>query len=75
MPVLGWFMYMVVVVVIGLMALSFYLAALLRTPGCEWRAIPHLIAKARGVETKFHACSIYLHRLDDWEARRRQPFR
>jgi hypothetical protein len=69
-PLLAWFMYGVMIVVLGILTLSFLLAALLRTPGCEWRAIPHLLARWQGREIEAHPCSIYLHKLDQWEARR-----
>jgi hypothetical protein len=72
MPVLGWLVYVLIVTVDGLLALSFLLAAALRTPGCEWRALPHLRARLSGEKTAFHPCAIYLHRLDRWEVTRRR---
>lgn len=70
-PLLAWLVYGVIVIVLGVQALSFLLAALLRTPGCEWRALPHLLALLQGGEVDVEPCSIYLHKLDAWEARRR----
>lgn len=68
-PILAILVYGMIVVVIGALTISFLLAALLRTPGCEWRAIPHLLARLKGQDIVGHPCSIYLHKLDQWEAR------
>lgn len=69
-PFLAWLVYGVIVGVLGALTLSYLLSALLRTPGCEWRAIPHLLALVLGREVEVHPCSIYLHKLDQWEADR-----
>jgi len=53
------------------LGLSFVLAALIRTPGCEMRAIPHLISLITGGESKEHVCPVGpLGPVDDWEAKR-----
>jgi len=41
----------------------------LATPGCEMRAIPHLLSLVTGQEAKEHYCPVGpLHRIDKWEA-------
>lgn len=69
---LAWLVYLVDLVVLGGLAGSFLLAAIWRVPGCEWRALPYLIAQARDQPFEPHPCSLYLHRLDRWEAGRTQ---
>ena len=71
-PILAWFAYGLLILVTTLSAVSFLIAALLATPGCEWRAIPHLIGRINSQDTKFYPCVIYLHKIDHWEARRQQ---
>lgn len=46
---------------------SFVLSALIRTPGCEMRAIPHLWTIVTGRATREHYCPGPLDRLDRWE--------
>lgn len=70
LPVLGWLIYALIFIMVALSALSYFLAAALRTPGCEWRAIPLLFAALRGLDTDYHPCSIYLQKLDQWEENR-----
>ena len=70
LPVLGWLIYALIFIIVGLSSLSYFLAAVLRTPGCEWRAIPHLFAVIRGRDTEYRPCSIYLQKLDQWEENR-----
>lgn len=70
LPILGWLCYAMIVIVMGTLAISYLLAAILKTPGCEWRAIPDLIARIRGRKTSYHPCSVYLHKLDQWEQKR-----
>ena len=54
------------------LGVSFVLSAVLATPGCEMRAIPHLWTIATGDETSEHFCpSGFLDSLDRWEAGRR----
>jgi len=50
---------------------SFFLAALLATPGCEMRSIPHLWTLVTGRATKEHYCPGALDGLDRWERQRR----
>jgi hypothetical protein len=43
------------------------LQALVATPGCEVRVIPHLIGRLRGQATAEFPCLVFSH-LDAWEA-------
>ena len=43
------------------------LAALLATPGCEMRSIPHLWSIITGKQTKEHYCPGILNGIDRWE--------
>lgn len=50
---------------------SFLLSAMLATPGCEMRAIPHLFSMFFGSPGREHHCPAgFLHRLDQWESGR-----
>ncbi|MCH8202383.1 MAG: hypothetical protein IH996_04705 [Proteobacteria bacterium] len=49
---------------------SLVLAALLATPGCEMRSIPHLWTLVTGRATKEHYCPGFFDRLDRWERQR-----
>ncbi|MFQ5678259.1 MAG: hypothetical protein ACE5HP_02230 [Gemmatimonadota bacterium] len=51
------------------LGISFLLSALIATPGCEMRAIPHLWTKVTGRPTKEHYCPGFLDPIDRWEAR------
>lgn len=54
------------------LGLSFLLAAILATPGCEMRAFHDLFTRLTGVPTKEHYCPVGpLHLVDQWEAQRR----
>jgi hypothetical protein len=52
------------------LGLSFLLSALLATPGCEMRAIPHLVGIVRGKSTQEHYCPGMIDGLDRWERER-----
>ncbi len=53
------------------LGISFLLAALLATPGCEMRAIPDLYARLSGSSAKEHICPVGpLTAIDRWEASR-----
>lgn len=52
------------------LGVSLVLAALIATPGCEMRAIPHLWTRLTGRRTKEHYCPGFFDRLDRWERRR-----
>jgi hypothetical protein len=50
------------------LGLSFALAALLATPGCEMRAAYHLYSNITGKPTKEHHCPVGpLNNIDKWE--------
>ncbi len=52
------------------LGLSFVLAAVLATPGCEMRAIPELLGKIMGYSSQEHDCPVSLiTKLDEWEAK------
>ena len=54
------------------LGISFILSAVLATPGCEMRALPHLWTVLTGNKTAEHFCpSGFLDSLDRWEAGRR----
>ncbi len=54
------------------LGLSFILAALIGSPGCEMRAFHHLYALISGNPTKEHVCPVGpLHSIDQWESKRR----
>lgn len=71
-PILGGLLYAVSVATTALSGASFILAAILRTPGCEWRAFPQLIAGLRGKHVQYRKCALYLHKIDKWEERRNE---
>ncbi len=55
--------------VFGHLGLSFLLAAIIGTPGCEMRAFHDLYSRATGMPTKEHYCPVGpLHPIDQWEA-------
>ena len=61
-----WFAYFY-----GHLGLSFVLAAIIATPGCEMRAIPELAGRASGRVTEEHHCPAgFITQLDEWEHRR-----
>jgi len=50
------------------LGLAFAVAALIRTPGCEMRALHHLYSVIIGRPTKEHRCPIGpLNQIDNWE--------
>lgn len=54
------------------LGLSFVLSAVLATPGCEMRALPHLWTLLTGKKKSEHFCpSGFFDSLDRWEAGRR----
>lgn len=56
------------------LGLSFLIAGIIGTPGCEMRAIHDLYSRVTGIPTKEHFCPIGpLHPIDQWEARRARP--
>ncbi len=69
-PPLGLFVLAWLVYFTAHLGFSFVLSALLATPGCEMRAIPHLWTLATGRATKEHHCPGFIDRIDRWEADR-----
>lgn len=64
----GWELY-----VFAHLGLSFLLAAIIGTPGCEMRAYHDLYSRVTRVPTKEHYCPVGpLHPIDQWEAGRRR---
>jgi hypothetical protein len=57
----------------GHLGISFVLAAVIATPGCEMRAIPQLAVKLTGGLASEHSCPVScVTKLDEWEQRRRR---
>ncbi len=53
------------------LGLSFVLAAILGTPGCEMRAIPDLFGKITGKPSSEHHCpAAFITKIDEWEKSR-----
>ena len=53
----------------GHLGISFLLAAILATPGCEMRSIPQLWTLVSGKSADIRACPGVLTPIDRWEAR------
>ena len=71
-PPLAWFIMAWVSYLYTHLAISFFLSAVLATPGCEMRALPHLIAKLGNRAPLEHDCPVGpLSRIDAWEAGRK----
>jgi hypothetical protein len=67
-PALSWLVNGLMVVVLGYLGINLLVQALVATPGCEVRAIPHLIGRLRGQATTEYRCLVFSV-LDAWEAR------
>ena len=50
---------------------SFTLAGLSATPGCEMRSLPDLIGKVTGRPAQEHHCPAFIGKLDEWELARK----
>ena len=70
-PPVGLVVFVWLIYVFGHLGVSFALAFVLVTPGCEMRAIPHLWTLLTGRATKEHYCPGPLDRIDKWEAGRK----
>lgn len=55
--------------VFGHLGLSFVVAAIISTPGCEMRSLPHLWSKISGKASLEHYCPGPLTPIDNWERR------
>lgn len=69
-PALGLLLVVWLTYTFAHLGVSFVLSAVLATPGCEMRALPHLFTLATGRETAEHFCPGPLRFVDDWEANR-----
>ncbi len=57
----------------GHLGISFALSAILATPGCEMRAIPHLLGIVLRSEAREHYCPGFIENIDKWELTRNNP--
>jgi hypothetical protein len=55
--------------VFGHLGVSFVLSAIIKTPGCEMRALPHLWSLTTGKKTLEHHCPGFLKNIDSWESK------
>jgi hypothetical protein len=53
--------------VMGHLGLSFVLSSIIATPGCEIRAIPHLVGLVTGRARAEHYCPGFIDTVDRWE--------
>ncbi len=65
------FVFLVILYTTGHLGISHVLAAILATPGCEMRSIPHLFGILRGRDVEEHVCPGLWTNFDAREARRR----
>ena len=50
------------------LGLSFVLAAIIATPGCEMRSIPELFGRIKGLPVQEHHCpAAFITKIDAWE--------
>lgn len=68
-PPLGFFVWLWLIYFSAHLGFSFTLAAILATPGCEMRAMPHLWTRLTGRQTKEHYCPGFLDGVDRWEGK------
>lgn len=54
----------------GHLGISFLLSAILATPGCEMRALPHLLGMVFRNDTREHYCPGFIENVDQWEQSR-----
>jgi hypothetical protein len=54
--------------VYGHLGVSFVISAIIATPGCEMRAIPHLLGEMSGRPTAEHYCPGFIGTIDRWES-------
>lgn len=53
--------------VFGFLGISFVVAAIIKTPGCEMRSTSHLWSIITGKGTLEHPCPGFITHLDNWE--------
>ncbi len=68
---LAWLVWAAFLFVYGFLAVSFLVGIALRLRGCELRALPAFAARMRGQAYGISPCILGLHRIDEWEDRRR----
>jgi hypothetical protein len=71
-PPLGTFLWIWLLYFSAHLGISFVLSALIATPGCEMRALPHLWTILSGRRTDEHYCPGFLDKIDEWERERSQ---
>jgi hypothetical protein len=69
-PELGWFVYLWFLYFCTHLGSSFLVAAVIATPGCEMRALPHLWTLVTGNPTSEHYCPGMMNKVDGWERSR-----
>ncbi|MEE9173783.1 MAG: hypothetical protein V3U30_02265 [Thermoplasmata archaeon] len=70
-PPFSLLVFLVILYTTGHLGVSHVLAAILATPGCEMRSIPHLIGILRRRDVEEHFCPGAWTQFDEREARRR----
>lgn len=63
----GYLLFALPFYVFAHLGISLLLAAVLATPGCEMRSIPHLYTIITGKQTREHYCPGFFDNLDKWE--------
>jgi len=66
-PPLAFVVFAMTIYVHTHLGISHVLSAILATPGCEMRAIPHLAARVLGRNVEAEACPVLWDSLDRWE--------
>lgn len=61
-----------VIYIFAHLGLSFLVSAIISTPGCEMRALPHLWSIITGHKTYEHVCPGPLHKIDLWEQKQNE---
>ena len=56
------------------LGVSFLVSALISTPGCEMRSLPHLWSIITGQNTYEHVCPGPLHKIDLWEQKKNEQW-
>ncbi len=71
-PMLGTALWLWLAYFYSHLGVSFLLAAVIATPGCEMRSIPDLYGRVTGRETDEHHCpASFITAIDAWESGRR----
>ncbi len=66
----GYLIFLLPLYVFGHLGISFLIASIIGTPGCEMRSIPHLWAILTGNQTDEHYCPGFIDGVDKWELNR-----